>query len=142
MPPGPAMLGHGTTVARGIQILASGELLPSLKGKTGAGIYGFMITNAAGDRLAPSEALGYPEALRRDVWQRAATGGYNAGCVIAFEADGVFINKVVPETKIVPAGAISVDGDQFAVGYRSTMVSSYHILWALDWHPQTCAANI
>ena len=45
---GPYRLGHGTTHDAGLNILGEGRFLPSLEGKCGSGVYGFMVANSDG----------------------------------------------------------------------------------------------
>ena len=55
-------------------------------------------------------------------WKRAATGGYNYGCVIFFLADGVVIRSQKQHV-VIPAGATAFDGeDQYCSCPETTQI--------------------
>jgi hypothetical protein len=64
-------LGHGTGINEAISVSLDGKVLPSLEGKTGQGHYAFD-AGAVYDERGRFDLF----ATLRNVWKRAATGGY------------------------------------------------------------------
>ena len=101
----PYNFGHGTTVKAGIGIAKDGRMHHASSGKLRAGIYGFRITGDVDDHDVIAQ-----------VWERTRVGGYNGGCLIIFEADGIVVKRMATNETEVPPGAICNEGDQWCAG--------------------------
>ena len=80
---GPWLFGHGTTIEKGFAILQSGGFLSSVSGKIGSGVYGFYV--------GPQSKIDDYSVM--EVYKRAASGGYNLGCLFVFKADGIITKR-------------------------------------------------
>jgi hypothetical protein len=103
----PTFFGHGTDVAAGLAILATGHFSAGT-GICGYGCYMFGVDS--------TEAAS-PESAIQLLWDRTATGGYNRGCLVVGENVGVIINgDGVREDTPIPCGVISWKRDQYCAG--------------------------